>query len=168
MSEIIQTSFTKVPNAFLNTLSKYTLPAYETRLLYQILRQTLGWNKLGYYTSLRNLGELCAMDYRHVGRTLKALEARRIIATRKAKRNTHIELNLSYFEWFLKEPPGLILEKAMSQKAINTIASCPEVLSPEEATTVDNSENPCSPQEATTSVASRGDKKIQWRGNYDE
>jgi len=153
MSEVVYSSFTKIPNALLEILSKHTLPAYETRILNQILRQTLGWNRLGYYTSLRDLGELCAMDYRHVGRTLKALEARRIVATRKAKRNTHIELNLNYMQWWLKEPPGLFVKKP---------------LSPEEATLVDTPADALSPGQATAVVASGGDTESENRRKIDE
>ena len=154
---VVPPGFTRVPNGILDTLSKYTLPAYETRILTQILRQTLGWNRLGYYTSLRDLGELCAMDYRHVGRALKGLEARRIVSTRIAKRNTHIEVNIDYMSWTLKDPPGLFTKKSMSQDEVDLISADANVLSPPEATDSESSPDTLSPPEATASVTSRGD-----------
>ena len=155
---VVNGYFTQVPNAILETLSKHTLPAYETRLLNRILRETVGRHRVGFYTRLRELGKQCAMDYRHVGRALKALEARRVIARRYAKRNTHIELNLNVFEWVLKEPPGLFTQKSMSQAEVNAIAKDANALSPEEATKTVACEYPMSPVEVTNSVASGGDE----------
>ncbi len=96
-----------MPNSIIeNVLCKYTFPAYELRLLFFIMRNTVGWNVPGFYTSYRKIVTATAIDLRNVGRTLKALEGKNIIATRKGKQ-THIEFNPKYMTWRLDEPETL-------------------------------------------------------------
>ncbi len=123
--------YTGIPHAIMeNVLCKYTFPAYEMRLMMLIMRQTFGWHRKGWYTTHREIAAKTSMHLRHVGRTLKALEERFIIATRKAKNKTHIEFNTNYMQWRLDET--------------DTLFTC-------------SGGNKVSPLEVTESVASRGD-----------
>lgn len=100
--------YTAIPHQLIeNVLCKYTFTAYETRILWHIYRNTFGWHRLDFTTSHRKIAEATAMKLAHVGRTLKALEEKNIIARQKSKTEITIQFNLNYMNWKLKDPDGL-------------------------------------------------------------
>ena len=123
--------FTQIPNTIiLNVLCKYTFPAYELRLLMFIMRQSIGWGVPGFYTSFREMSKATSIDVRNIGRTIKELEFKNIIATRKGSR-THVEFNMNYMTWRLKEPETLF----------TGVGKCDKVLSPETTEGVVSTDN---------------------------
>lgn len=87
-----------------NALCKITLTAYEWRLLMYVLRMTNGWNRSEFETTLGHISTSICIDRPNVCRTLKRLEAKLIISSRKATSYTTITLNPDYMTWRV---PGL-------------------------------------------------------------
>ncbi len=145
--------FTQIPNTIvLNVLCKYTFPAYELRLLFFIMRQTVGWSVPGFYTTYREMEEVTCIDLRNIGRTLKALEEKNIIASRKGSR-THIEFNPDYMTWRLDEPETLF----------TGVGKCNRALSPETTESVVSGDNTSPEDEAfISSLIKEFKQRVNW------
>jgi len=96
-----------------NVLAKYNFPPRQIRVLTHIIRKTLGFNQTHFYASVRDIAKATNLQIAHAHSTLKILEERNIIATRPTTKKTHIELNIDYMSWKLKEPRTLFTDNAM-------------------------------------------------------
>jgi len=90
-----------------DVLAKYNFPSRQIRVLLHIMRKTLGFNQTHFYAAVRDISRATGLQISHTHKTIKALEAKNIIATRPTTRKTHIELNVDYMSWRLKEPDTL-------------------------------------------------------------
>lgn len=104
---------TRFPNALIeNALCKINLSPNQWRVMMYVIRHTLGWQRKEFKASLRSIAEATCIDYRNVGRTLRDLEGKFIITTRKAKDYTIVTINADYMSWRIEEKPGLFTAPA--------------------------------------------------------
>ena len=104
----------KYRNAIIdNVLAKYNFPPRQIRVLMHIIRKTLGFNQTHFYASVRDIAKATGLQIPHAHSTLKALEEKNIIATRPTTKKTHIELNVDYMSWKLKESKSLFTDNAL-------------------------------------------------------
>lgn len=96
-----------------NVLAKYNFPPRQIRVLMHIIRKTLGFNQTHFYASVRDIAKATSLQITHAHSTLKNLEEKNIIATRPTTKKTHIELNIKYMTWNLKEPRTLFTDNAL-------------------------------------------------------
>ncbi len=71
---------TKVPSSLIEELAKTNLSAYESRILWAIIRKTYGWHKDKDVISRSQFSELTGLDGRNISRILAKLVRRHIIA----------------------------------------------------------------------------------------
>lgn len=84
----IEVNFTGLPNAYLDFKSTINFSAYESKILAFIERKTFGFHKLEDFISYSQFTATGINDYRHIARTLKALEDKGIIFKRKWNNQT--------------------------------------------------------------------------------
>lgn len=96
-----------------HVLAKYNFPPRQIRVLTHIIRKTLGFNQTHFYASVRDIAKATSLQITHAHATLKILEERNIIATRPTTKKTHIELNVDYMSWKLKEPRTLFTDNTV-------------------------------------------------------
>ena len=96
-----------------NVLAKYNFHPRQIRVLMHIIRKTLGFNQTHFYASVRDIAKATTLQIPHAHATLKTLEGMNIIATRPTTKKTHIELNVDYMSWKLKEPRTLFTDNTL-------------------------------------------------------
>ena len=79
--------FIRIASEIVDALCKVNLSAYESRVLWFILRKTYGWQKKTDWISLSQFSKGTGLDKRHVHRTLKRLQEREIVKDAKLNRN---------------------------------------------------------------------------------
>ena len=79
--------FTKIPNTIISTLWRKNLSAYESRVLWFIVRLTLGWHRPRAHTSARQIGRTIGAERKAVQRALNALKAKNIIEVKHTSGN---------------------------------------------------------------------------------
>ncbi|MFC1962280.1 replication protein [Chloroflexota bacterium] len=92
--------FTKIPNRLIEALARINLNAYESRVIWFIIRKTYGWHKDTDWISLSQLSEGTLIKKSNISRTIKSLVKRNIV-TRPDSR--HIGLQEEYFHWLDKD-----------------------------------------------------------------
>ena len=96
-----------------DVLAKYNFPPRQQRVLQHIIRKTLGFNQTHFYASIRDIAKATNLQITHAHKTIKTLEARNIIAIRSTTKKSHIELNVDYMSWSLKEPETLFTDNTL-------------------------------------------------------
>jgi len=73
-------NFTMIDNDLIDALSKTNLTAYETRVLFAIIRHSIGWNKEEATLTYRYLESYCRIRRYHIARAVKSLLNKQIIS----------------------------------------------------------------------------------------
>lgn len=90
-----------IANEIVESLCQINLSAYESRILWALLRKTYGWHKKEDAISLSQFNSLTNISIQHVNRSIKQLENRNIIiVTRYGKgRLNHYQFQKDYTLW---------------------------------------------------------------------
>lgn len=132
--------FTKVPNRLIDGLYRANLSAYESRLVWFIIRKTFGWGKKEDWISSWNFARGVGLHRQCVAKALKRLVARGITVTqRDDKKRVTVRLQTDITKWQLsarKVTKGNVTQRAsdMSPKKVTK----PFEVSPKEPHTKDN------------------------------
>ena len=92
----LEDGFTMVANEIIEALARINLCAYESRVLWFIIRKTYGWHKKIDWIALSQIVDSTGILKPNVSRTLKSLKARNIIIRDK---NRHVGLQKDYEKW---------------------------------------------------------------------
>jgi len=74
-----ENGFIQVPNELAEALAKVNLSAYETRVLWALIRKTWGWRKNADHISITEFQKLTGLKRRHTQRALARLISRKIV-----------------------------------------------------------------------------------------
>ena len=91
--------FIRIASEIVEALCKVNLSAYESRVLWFILRKTYGWQKKTDWISLSQFSKGTGLDKRHVHRTLKRLQEREIVIRNGDSQRPHYGLQKDYTRW---------------------------------------------------------------------
>ncbi len=92
----LEDGFTMVANEIIEALARINLCAYESRVLWLIIRKTYGWHKKIDWIALSQIVDSTGILKPNVSRTLKSLKARNIIIRDK---NRRVGLQKDYEKW---------------------------------------------------------------------
>ena len=92
----LEDGFTMVANEIIEELARINLCAYESRVLWFIIRKTYGWHKKNDWIALSQIVDSTGILKPNVSRTLKSLKARNIITRDK---NRRVGLQKDYEKW---------------------------------------------------------------------
>ncbi len=92
----LEDGFTMVANEIIEALARINLCAYESRVLWFIIRKTYGWHKKNDWIALSQIVDSTGILKPNVSRTLKSLKARNIIIRDK---NRRVGLQKDYEKW---------------------------------------------------------------------
>ncbi len=92
----LEDGFTMVANEIIEALARINLCAYESRVLWFIIRKTYGWHKKIDWIALSQIVDSTGILKPNVSRTLKSLKARNIIIRDK---NRRVGLQKDYEKW---------------------------------------------------------------------
>lgn len=79
----VENGFTPIANEIMEALMKVNLSAYESRVLWFILRKTYGWSKKTDWITLSQFSECIGLDRRLVHRAIKKLSSKKMIVINK-------------------------------------------------------------------------------------
>lgn len=74
-----ENGFVPIASELVEALAKFNLSAYESRVLWALIRKTYGWHKKKDRISRSQFAALTNLDGRNISRTLTKLIARNII-----------------------------------------------------------------------------------------
>ena len=92
----LEDGFTMVANEIIEALARINLCAYESRVLWFIIRKTYGWHKKNDWIALSQIVDSTGILKPNVSRTLKSLKARNIIIRDK---NRRVGVQKDYEKW---------------------------------------------------------------------
>ena len=92
----LEDGFTMVANEIIEALARINLCAYESRVLWFIIRKTYGWHKKIDWIALSQIVDSTGILKPNVSRTLKSLKARNIIIRDK---NRRVGVQKDYEKW---------------------------------------------------------------------
>lgn len=95
----IKQGYTRVANEILEEIAKTNLSAYESRVLWAVIRLTYGWHKKRARISLGQLEELTKMPRKKISVILKRLSKRLILVIERPKRCLYISFQKDYELW---------------------------------------------------------------------
>jgi phage replication O-like protein O len=132
-------SFTKVPNDFIDIFIKINISPNESKIVWVVIRKTLGWHKNEDKISFSQFQKMTNMDRRHVYKNLKRLEKRNIliIGRNKNKINSY-QLNKNISNWELESSANLGTGAILST---NTVHKQALKIVPNYALTIEKKEN---------------------------
>jgi len=122
--------FTQVPNKILENIPKMKLTQTQLSLLLVIWRYTYGFHRKEHRISLSFLAEATNRYPRDIQRSLKKLEARKIIYQNTKNNQRIIRINDNCHEWIDESGVGSSPNRVNSQSSIgsgpnNTIGEIP-------------------------------------------
>ncbi len=77
-----ENGYTPIASELVEALAKTNLSAYESRVLWALLRKTYGWHKKADRISRSQFASLTGLDGRNISRTLSKLVSRNIVTRR--------------------------------------------------------------------------------------
>ena len=89
----------KIANELADALARVNLSAYESRILWCIIRKTYGWNKKLDRISYTQFEEATGLERRHIARSLRRLIGRRMIVACGNSRKLEYGLQKDYDSW---------------------------------------------------------------------
>ena len=96
-----ENGFTPIASELVEALAKVNLSAYESRVLWALLRKTYGWHKKADRISRSQFAEITKLDPRHISRTLSNLVSRKIIIKKAVSPRAVIySIQKDYTLWF--------------------------------------------------------------------
>ncbi len=101
----LENGYTTIANEIVEALAHITLTAYETRVLWALLRKTYGWHKKSDRISYSQWEQMTGLNRRHLGRTLIQLAERKIITIASRGNNVSLEYSFQkdYSKWITTE-----------------------------------------------------------------
>lgn len=110
-------NYTQVPNDLLMSLARCKLSPYESKLIFAMIRSTLGWQDPDRFISLSEIKNITKLDKRHLSRTKKRLVERGILLNGKVK----TRINYNYSEWDVPQeaPPASRDDNLSSVEAVH-------------------------------------------------
>ncbi len=100
--------YLQIDNAIVDELCRLSLTAYESRILWAILRKTYGWNKTSDKISYGQFTKMTGIQHSNVARTLKSLISRNVIIVDKAEYVTRYQLQEDFTLWKLYSGERLV------------------------------------------------------------
>lgn len=89
-----------IENEIAEALAKTNLSCYENRILWTIIRKTIGWRKVKDGISYSQFHKMTNLDIRHINRTIKSLIAKNIIFKENKKSLSSVyEFNKDFKTW---------------------------------------------------------------------
>lgn len=77
----LENGYTRIANELLEQLGKINLSAYQTRVLFCIIRKTYGYGKKDDWVSVSQIVEMTGIHKAHISRTKKELLQRKIVTS---------------------------------------------------------------------------------------
>lgn len=91
----LENGYFKIANEIAEALTRTNLSAYQSRILWAILRKTYGFNKKEDWVSYSQLAHLTGLRKQHIFRTLKELKDRNLVT----KGGYFVGFNKDYQQW---------------------------------------------------------------------
>jgi len=98
--------YTKIANSILRAIYRSSFNATEMRIIFAIIRMTLGWNKESKIITYSYLAKEVNLDKRNVRRAVSRLVEVKVIIKNKTGRNNMIGLNQVPTSWELWKTRG--------------------------------------------------------------
>jgi len=95
----LEKGYTRVANEILDNIAKVNLSAYETRILWAIIRLTYGWNKKSARISLGRLAKATNLPRKKIHPVLKKLELKLFIIIDRKKSGYIITFQKDFELW---------------------------------------------------------------------
>jgi phage replication O-like protein O len=155
----LENGHVKIANELVEALAKYNFSAYETRLLWVILRKTYGWSKKTDRISYTQFEEASGIDRRHIARAINSLKERGVITCTGSGYQLEYGIQKDYDKWDLTPKEATIIDTKQGND-----------LTPKEATIDQNKSLPIqgeslpiqgdlTPKEATKSLPKEANTK---------
>jgi phage replication O-like protein O len=152
----IEDGYTPIANEIAEALCRVNLSAYESRILWFLFRKTYGWEKKTDWIALSQFSKGTGLDRRMVHRTLKHLEARKIIVIHRGdKRRIRYGFQKNYELWKLSPVQMTAVtcrddrnalsnqsQKGFSDQELSSVGATEEGLSSVEMTTLSSIQPP--------------------------
>lgn len=103
----LENGYFRIANEIAEALTRTNLSAYQSRILWAILRKTYGFSKKEDWIAISQLVSLTGLRKQHVSRTLKELRDRNMVT----KRGYQIAFNKDYQGW-RELPKGVTSHKS--------------------------------------------------------
>jgi phage replication O-like protein O len=111
-----------IANEVAEALMRFNITAYQSRVLWAILRKTYGWQKKEDRISLTQFEQMAGIKKRHVQRTLGQLKAMNLITINKpTPKKVFYGLQKNYEEWKSLRNLVRVLQKKKETKKKETI-----------------------------------------------
>lgn len=108
----IENGYTRIANELLDSLLKTNLSAYQSRILWAIMRKTFGFQKKEDRIPLSQLVMLTGLRKQHVWRTFRELRDRNLVT----KRGYFVAFNKDYQQW--RELPKGVTSHKSNQRGL--------------------------------------------------
>lgn len=115
-----------IANEIAEALMQVNLSAYETRVLWCILRKTWGWKKKVDKISLSQFAKAIHLDRRLIHRALKSLSSKKMIVIYKDDKNLisyGFQKNYEIWKLSSKKIPVINIDDALSSKEMTGVSS---------------------------------------------
>ena len=109
----IENGHVDIANEIAEALCQINLSAYENRVVWAIFRKTYGWHKKWDRITFSQFQEITDLDRRHIGRTIRRLIGRNIVASRGNGQNIEYSFQKDYDIWEGKPLPKEAPTKGM-------------------------------------------------------
>lgn len=107
----LENGYTKLANELLDALISARLTARQWAVVMAIIRKTYGFNKKADEIGLSQLRDMTSIDKAHLSRTVRELEAAKVIHRKSGIHGHSLSINKKHSQWeLLKEQP--VAEKA--------------------------------------------------------
>jgi len=100
-------SYTKITNSILRVIYRSPFNATEIRIIFAIIRITLGWNKESKIISYGYLAKEVNLDKRNVRRAVSLLVQAKVIIKNKTGRKNMLGINQVSTSWELWKTRGI-------------------------------------------------------------
>jgi len=116
---------TQIPNQIIEALMRINLSAYETRVLFLVIRQTLGWNKKEDPISFSQMAKKTGLDRRLAARAMKGLIDRKIVIKRDDSYINKYRFNKNFETWkdVISKDTSVYSDDTLSSKSMTKLSS---------------------------------------------
>ncbi len=95
--------YSRVANLLLEAFSKINLSAYESRVVFMIIRNTYGWQRYDMQTNYKDLANLSGIERRNLKRTILKLYKRNILKFRPAGKGFFVGIQGDVALWDIEK-----------------------------------------------------------------
>lgn len=122
----LENGYTRIANEIVEALARVNLSAYESRVLWFILRKTYGWGKKTDWLTLSQFASCIGIDRRLVHRGIISLSSKKmIIIDRDDKGNIRYGIQKNFEKWKVSSKKMTVINRddRVSSKEMNRVSS---------------------------------------------